>query len=65
MHQIAGCLDQPANLVLTENGWQPALSFRKRYMVRQVWPSQGLNEEEPQRSAALLDGAGGQFTVAK
>jgi hypothetical protein len=65
VHQVARCVNQPGDFVLTENGWQWAWPLRKRDMIRQVWPSQCLHEEEPQRGCPLLDGAGGQFAVAK
>jgi hypothetical protein len=65
VHPVAGCVNQQRDLVLAKNGWQAALALRERDMVRQVWPSQSFHEEETQCRAALFDGAGGQFAVAK
>lgn len=43
MHEVAGGIDQPGNLLLTEDGWQRALAIGERNMVRQIRPSQCLN----------------------
>jgi len=65
VHQIAGGVDQSGNLVLAEDGRQRALPLREWNMVRQIRPSECLNEEKPQGGPSLLDGAWGELKIAK
>ena len=57
MHEVAGGIDQSGNLVLAEDGRQRALPLREWKMIRQIRPSECLNEEKPQSGPSLFDGA--------
>src|SRR5580704_8488228 len=51
------------NLVLAEDGRQRALPLREWNVVRQIRPSECLNEEKPQSAPSLLDGARGEYAA--
>jgi hypothetical protein len=62
---IAGGVDEPCHLLLTQDGWQALMALGKRNRIRQVGPAERLDEQEPQCRCLSFDGARRELPIAE
>jgi hypothetical protein len=65
MHQVADRVDQSRHFVLTEHGRQALVMLGEQNGIRQVGPTERLNEQETQRGSSSFDGARRQLAIAE